>query len=227
MDYKQSADEYDNLVQSFVIQQPEQKKEVVVEEGYPFIDVDFKSLKEINPDVIGWIRIPDTIINYPIMHGEDNDEYIRTTFEKKSLSAGSIFLDYRNDSHLNDLNSVIYGHNMRDGSMFAPLAKYLDQEFFNEHKYIEIYTPTSAKVYSIVSLYTSTYEDKAYTFSFKNRPQFVSWLDERVEQNRIESLKVNHDKNVIVLSTCHGRSGTEFRLLLFLQELTKDELKNF
>jgi hypothetical protein len=82
------------------------------------------SLAQINPDVYGWISIAGTDINYPIVQGKDNDEYLHRTYKRENLFVGSIFMDYQNSADFSDCNSIIYGHNMKDGSMFGKLSRF-------------------------------------------------------------------------------------------------------
>jgi len=96
-------------------------------------------LREINPDFIGWIRI-DGVIDYPVVRGENNTRYLNTTFMGERNPSGAIFMDYRNNADFSDEVTIIYGHNMRDGSMFAPLHELRGTAFLDESKYIGIVT---------------------------------------------------------------------------------------
>ena len=98
--------------------------------------IDFDSLQEINPDVIGWLEMEavDTI-NYPIVQGEDNDYYLHRTFQRTDNFAGSIFMDYMNKSNFGQRNTIVYGHNMKNGSMFGSLKNYRDQEVYQKSPY--------------------------------------------------------------------------------------------
>ena len=103
--------------------------------------VDFNGLKAINPEVIGWIQIEGTSISYPIMKGKDNDYYLKHTFEGNYNAAGSIFIDYTNNSNFEDCNTIIYGHNMKNGSMFGLLRKHFKDRESVPGRYIWICTP--------------------------------------------------------------------------------------
>lgn len=93
--------------------------------------IDWKALKEKNPEVVGWILIPDTDISYPIVQGSDNSYYLNHTFEKKENYAGAIFMDAGADASFQDRNTIIYGHNVKHGTMFAELEKFKEQAFLN------------------------------------------------------------------------------------------------
>ena len=97
------------------------------------ITVDFDSLKALNPDVVGWIYSADTQINYPVLLGEDNSEYLHHMVNGEYNSAGSIFMDCRNKPDLSDFNTILYGHHMKNGSMFASLHQYTEQELPRRH----------------------------------------------------------------------------------------------
>ena len=103
--------------------------------------VDFRALKKINPDIVAWIRIPDTSIDYPVVQGNDDSYYLTHTFKKAEHVAGAIFLDSDNNADFSDDKNIIYGHNMKDGSMFRGLRNFLDDEFLKEHHILYLYLP--------------------------------------------------------------------------------------
>ena len=92
-------------------------------------DIDLAALQQQNPDTVGWIELPGTDISYPIMQGASNETYLRHTFNKEYLISGSIFMDFRNNKDYSDFNTIIFGHNMRDGTMFSQLGSYLNDDF--------------------------------------------------------------------------------------------------
>lgn len=103
----------------------------VVEQG--FLQVDFNKLEEINPDVIAWIEIPGLEISYPVVQGRDNDYYLHHLITGENHKSGSIFMDFHNQENLSDRNSIIYGHNMKDGSMFGTLDQYQSQALYRNY----------------------------------------------------------------------------------------------
>lgn len=108
----------------------------------PYVSpIPFEKLREINPDVVGWIRIPDTQIDYPIVHTDNNETYLDTDFEGKKNSAGTIFLDCDSEPDFSGRHNIIYGHHMKNGSMFKDIIQFKDETFFHEHQSIIIYTP--------------------------------------------------------------------------------------
>ncbi len=108
----------------------------------PPITVDFATLQGDNPDVIGWIYCPDTEVNYPILHSDDNRYYLRRLSDGTPNTAGSIFADCRNSADLSEENVILYGHNMSNGTMFALLPQYANQEFYDAHPVWYLLTPT-------------------------------------------------------------------------------------
>lgn len=123
----------------------------------PPISVDFATLQAANPDVIGWIYCPDTEVNYPVLHSDDNRYYLRRLSDGTYNTAGSIFADCRNSAELLEENVILYGHNMYNGSMFALLPQYAGQEFYDAHPIWYLLTPTANyKVELFAGFVTST-----------------------------------------------------------------------
>ena len=144
-EYKKGTDEYNHIAQMAVTERdPEEAAEPTAEGGLKApMNIDFKSLKSVNDDVVGWIyvgAVPD--INYPVVHGEDNETYLHHTYEKNYNFAGTIFVDYENKGDFNDCNTIVYGHNMKNGSMFAQLKKFSsNSDTYEKSKYFWIFTP--------------------------------------------------------------------------------------
>lgn len=121
-----------------------------------------KNLKTAYPDAIGWLYIPDTAINYPLMQGNDNDYYLHHAYDGSKLTAGSIFLDYRCENRLLNPLNVVYGHNMKNGSMFAGLLKYGDTAYLDEHRYGWLATESIVYRIDFFSLAKADREDAIY-----------------------------------------------------------------
>lgn len=148
-EYGKAAREYEEL-QEYVDDSLKKEKEETEDEKPQKTSIDFEALKEINSDIVAWIRIPE-VFDYPVVQGEDNQYYLSHTFRKESNKAGSIFLDYRNSRDFTDSKSIIYGHNMKDKTMFHVLRNFQDMDFYNKHREIWIYLPDgSTQVYEIV-----------------------------------------------------------------------------
>lgn len=143
--------------------------------------IDFEALSEVNPDVIGWIRIPDTNVDYPIVQTDDNDKYLHTSFEGEESIAGTVYLDFESDSDMMGFNNILYGHNMKNGSMFKDIVKYKDQSYFDEHKYFEIYTPERTIRLKAISCYYAKAEPIVRKTRFKTRESYEAFIKEMIK----------------------------------------------
>ena len=136
-DYHEASAGYQKL-QKFIIEKPnvekdskgQPKNQEKPEENLP--EIDFDGLRAMNGDIVAWIQIPGIGVDYPVVQGKDNEHYLHYTFDGKANKAGSIFLDYRNRADFTDSKVILYGHNMKDGSMFSNLKKYRDADFRKE-----------------------------------------------------------------------------------------------
>jgi sortase B len=117
----------------------------------PALTVDFAALREINADAAGWLYCPGTVIDYPVMAADDYTYYLRHLPDGTYNINGSLFMDYGNAADFSDALTVIYGHNMKSGSMFGSLAQYKAQDYYDAHPYLYLYTPTQN--YRIALLY--------------------------------------------------------------------------
>ena len=115
-------------------------------------EVSFQNLYNENNDYLFWLYIPNTKIDYPVMMSRDNKDYLHSSFYKEKLYAGTLFIDALSSKRENQDNLIIYGHNMKDGSMFGTLKKWRSEKYFNEHKFIEIYTEKEKRVYLIFAV---------------------------------------------------------------------------
>ena len=130
-------------------------------------NIDFKSLKEINSDTVGWLKVNGTNVEYVVVKGKNNDYYLSHNFEKQYNSAGWIFADYRNKFDYTDHNIIIYGHNMRDNSMFGTLKNILNEEWYNneENRHIVLVTEKGTFTYEVFSIY----EEKASDYPIQTK----------------------------------------------------------
>lgn len=170
--------------------------------------VDFSYLKEINPDIVAWIDLPDTSISYPVLQsGEDKKEdyYLHHNVDGSYGYPSSVYMQKTNSSDFCDSVTVLYGHNMKNGSMFAGLHSYKDADYFDTHSDIYVYTPTGTKHYRVfASLF---YDDSlildAYQ-GFQTGEEVKAFYKESVEKaNNVNyGVEVNEDSKILVLSTC-------------------------
>lgn len=204
---KLSQDDLDDII-----------KPTPVDTEYERIRNKLYALKELYPDLYGWVVLENTNINYPVMQAENNEFYLTHAYDGKSLQAGAIFADYRCDrTLLNNRNLILYGHHMTSassGAMFRPLDNFLSEDFFRNNGEIKIYTLDGAYTYKVFSVYTT---DKYYpyiTTYFPDEDSFVSFA-ERIAGNSIHEsdLKVGEGDHILTLSTCNNRT-TDGRLAI-------------
>lgn len=213
LEYKKGTDEYKELTQ-YVNLTPAQTQIQTEGEEDNFADpvVDFASLKSINPDIIGWLDVEAIdIINYPIVQGNDNDQYLHSTFEGTKNGAGSIFVDYTNKGDFTDSNTFIYGHNMKNNSMFGALKEFHKKETFENSPYIWIYTPESTKKYQIFSYHVTKVESESFQNQFDSPEDFQEYINTitRSSEHRAD-IQVSSEDKIITLSTCTNDDTTRF-----------------
>ncbi|MCD7716665.1 MAG: class B sortase [Lachnospiraceae bacterium] len=173
--------------------------------------VDFESLQEINSDIVGWIKIRALDLSYPVVQGEDNDYYLHRSFEQEDLFAGCLFMHYENESDFSDQNTIIYGHNMKNGSMFGSLKKFRDEEVYKTSKYFWIYTEDVIYMYRIFSARVVNKVGQPYQIVFTDE-EFEEFLTTAMEESEVDNtnVTVSTDDKVVTLSTCTGDSSTRF-----------------
>lgn len=199
LDYKEIDEEYEGIAEEYT-----------VEKDNEYLDINWTELLNRNKDVKAWIQIPDTNINYPVLQGETNDTYIHSDIDGKDLKAGSIFIASENQNPFQDINTVIYGHNMKNGSMFNNLKSYSKQEFADEHPYVYIYLPDgTVSQYKVISSHVITDESVLYNTNITNVPEFYQAI---MDKNKLSiSFDQNSTQPVITLSTCVSGSGEDGR----------------
>ncbi len=173
-DYHEASAGYQKL-QKYVIEKPDVEKEDggqaenqnKPEENLP--EIDFDGLRAINKDIVAWIQIPGIGVDYPVVQGKDNEHYLHYTFDGKANKAGSIFLDYRNRADFTNSKVILYGHNMKDGSMFSNLKKYQDEEFRKEQGKILLYLPDRVLECEIAECRQVSVKDSVYEIMQKER----------------------------------------------------------
>lgn len=172
-------------------------------------ELNLDALREVNPDVVGWIMIPDTVISYPVMQGTDNDYYLKHTWDGKRYAVGSIFLEHLCRPDLADFNTIIYGHNMNNGSMFASLREYRNQEHWETHPYVYIRCDEGVYRYEIFSSYLAKVKSNTYGIEFVSDNTRNRFLTE-ITGNSVIHTGVTPEitDRILTLSTCSGRSTT-------------------
>ena len=170
--------------------------------------IDWEGLKNRNEDIIGWIDIPAVEISYPLVQGDDNEFYLHRGIDKEYLFAGCLFLDSACDRELQNYNSIIYGHNMRNGSMFARLKEFLSAETIQKCPYFWIYTPGGDFLFRVVSAHTAAPGSDTFTVRFKDYKSYAAWIEKMVALSAPScgAVAVPGDR-LVTLSTCTNDSS--------------------
>ena len=184
--------------------------------NYVETPVDFVELKKKNPDIYAWINIPGTSVDYPVLRREDdNSYYLNHTVEEKKSIYGSIYTENYNDTDFADFNTVIYGHNMKNGTMFGTLKKYRDKAFFEQNQYINIYMPGRIMKYQIFAAYVWDNRHILLSLDFSNEDIREAYIDmilstRKMNANINSGLPVTKDDRIITLSTCTGNDEERY-----------------
>lgn len=149
------------------------------EESHTYVSpIDFNKLRQVNPDIVGWIKIEGTNIDYPIVQTTNNETYLNTDIEGHKSAEGAIFLDYESEPDFSGRHNIIYGHHMKNGTMFKDLIRYKDQDFFEKHQNIIIYTPEKEfHLRPVTALYTDASALRRKT-GFETEESFQAYVKE-------------------------------------------------
>lgn len=215
-EYKKGTDEYNQIEEMAVTERDADSAEVAGPSAQikPPIEVDFDKLKSVNEDVVGWIYVdalPD--ISYPIVKGKDNQTYLHQTYEKNYNFAGTIFVDYENSGDFSDCNTLVYGHNMKNGSMFGHLKKFReDDKLYKQDKYFWILTPERNYRYEIITAYTTGVNSDTYTLFKGPGEEFEEYLETIKGYSEIQTddTDLTIKDRIVTLSTCTGNESTRF-----------------
>ena len=223
LNYRQSAALYEELTRflSFdAVETDGSQEELEIEEGeegeveetfalpagVTLPTVDFESLREINPNVVGWIILEGTQINYPVVQGDTNYQYLHHLFDGTFNPSGSIFVDAYNNPGFVDLHNIIYGHHMNDGQMFAALEFYRSQQFLDENPYIFLLTPERDYVIKVFSGFVAdpNQSTESWRYQFDGEEDIAPWLEYTLGRSEIESnIEVLPSHRFVTLSTCN------------------------
>lgn len=166
-------------------------------------EVDFEALLETNEDVKAWIYSEDTVINYPVVQGEDNQYYLYRMINGEWNGKGSIFIDYRCENPFSDFNTILYGHRMRDGSMFDSLAEYRDRDYYEKHRKMMLITPEKKYDLYIFGVVTVASDSDRYKYSFESAEEEQEYLNRIRENSEIDTdVSVSAGDRIVMLSTC-------------------------
>lgn len=187
--------------------------------GYPAIAVDVAGLQKANPDVVGWIYVPDTVVSYPLVRGSDNEKYLHESYDGQTTASGSIFMDCRSSAALTDDNTVIYGHNMKNGSMFGGLKKYADSTYLRAHPYVYLYLADRVLRYRVFAACKTESDSESYTLKFGDGVDFNGFLQyiEKSAGGNVSELP-DTPAPLLTLSTCTSTTETGRFTVLAVRE---------
>ncbi len=181
---------------------PADTEEAPAEERCP-ISVDFEALRAVNPDVVGWLYCEGTVINYPVLQGRDNDSYLHHTYDGSYNAAGSIFVEAANRPGFADANTIIYGHNMKSGIMFAGLPSWANQDYYEAHPVFWLLTPEQDYCVELFSGYVTAATSDTYTIFTGPGEELMNYLRDAAGRSdfKTEVFPESGDR-CVVLSTC-------------------------
>lgn len=179
------------------------------------IPIDFAALQAQNPDVYAWIKVPGTAVDYPILQSpSDNSYYLTHDLNKEEKAEGAIFTENYNTKTFEDPNTVIYGHDMKNGSMFQSLHDYMDRSFFDQNREVLIYTPDKILHYKIFAAYLYDSRHLLQSIDFGNKEIYQKYLDNIFSMRDMNafvdtSMEVTCEDKIITLSTCYAGIATQ------------------
>ncbi len=188
------------------IQTLEPPAAVEKEYDYPDVvwpEVDFEQLKQINPEIVGWIYDEGMGLNYPVVQAQDNTKYLTTLFDGRRNKTGCLFLDAGNAADFSDRHSIIYGHNRKNGSMFGRLSRYKKQRYYEEHPRILLITEQGRYVLEIFSGHVARSNSGAWKIRFADETEFAQWRSIICERSSIKTgVRPEEGERILTLSTC-------------------------
>lgn len=166
------------------------------------VAVDFDSLQKISGDAVAWLYCPDTELNYVVAQGWDNTRYLHRLLDGSYANGGTLFVDSENSRDFSDWNTVIYGHNMKNGTMFATLVKYREQAFYDQHPQLYLYVPGHRYTLELVAGFTTDTNDRIYRIpaTFDDREKILDYA--RKHSTFVSDTQVGLEDKLVTLSTC-------------------------
>ena len=166
-------------------------------------EIDFKKLKEVNSDIAAWLYAPGTPINYPVVQCADDEYYLNHLFDGTKNKNGCLFIEKKNRTDFSDDNTIIYGHNMASGSMFAELLEYKDPSYAKEHPYLYLITEDASYRIEVFSAHVTEPESDAYDIRLGTAENFRAWILKMANRSSFSvNIKMTTKERIITLSTC-------------------------
>lgn len=197
-------------------------EEVIQENEKGESEIDFDKLKKMNSDVVGWLKVKNTKINYPVVQSDDNSFYLDHSFDKTYNAAGWPFMDYRVDLDGKDKNITIYGHNRKDGSMFGSLEDILDSKWYGnkENLKIEYTTEKEKEIYQVFSIYQIEKETYYTNNYFSSNEEFSAFISELKSRSKVDfEVEVDYSDTILTLSTC--ADNNHYRTVLHAKKINE------
>lgn len=193
---------------------PQQVSTEAIDETTAFT-VNFDALSQLNPDCIAWLLCEDTTLSYPVVQGEDNAYYLNHLFNNETNGAGCLFLDAANQADFSDRNSIIYGHAMKNGTMFASLAYYAEQAYYEAHPVMHLLTPYGSYQVQIFAAGVASVEEPIWETTFEAQENFAEWLNavSAISQLQTSTMPSSTDR-VLTLSTCTYGGSDDARFVV-------------
>lgn len=208
-----------NKPSEIVIDTNSQSSQTVSSEKEPIVvetPVNFNELKSVNDEIYAWINIPNANVNYPILQSKtERSYYLSHNVNKQKSSYGAIYTQNYNKTDFSDYNTIIYGHNMKNGTMFGSLKRYRDKAFFDANQYIEIYMPGRILKYRVFAAYTFDDRHILMSFNFSDVADRQLYLEtiygyKNVRNHFRDDVTVTTDDKIITLSTCTSNDEQRF-----------------
>lgn len=193
----------DRIENQQLINELQQLKTVVEENEEIKEESKFASLQKVNDDFVGWITIENTQINYPVVQADDNEYYLDKNFEKQNTLSGSIFIDFRNKLTEENKNIILYGHRMKDGTMFGELNKFLNADFFVSSPTIQFETLEKNYHLEVFSTYLTTTDFNYIQTDFSNDDEYVEFLQQLYDRSVYKKqVELTPNTKIVTFSTC-------------------------
>lgn len=194
------------------------------EAGPPAISVDFDALKAENPDIVGWIYCADTPVNYPIVQSEDNDYYLYRLPDGQENKNGTIFMDYRNKPDFSDWNTLIYGHNMKNGAMFGIVPNYIEQSYYEEHPVWYLLTEEKTYAIRLIGGFVESTQNAEYMFPSSPAERDVLYEKASRTSSFQSGVIIRPQEKLITMATCvYDYEDARYVLVGVLREVVLSE----
>ena len=225
-----ATNEYDNIRSTYADLQAHGSAGDSENDGYPDLAVDIEGLEKTNPDITAWIYMPCLEISYPVVKEKEIDEYLNKTFEGKESYAGSLFEDVLSDENFCGMHDMIFGHNMKDGSMFGKLKEVYSSkkaDILKENPYVYIYTRDTVYRYEAFAYEITTAGSDAYS-EVNDNDEYDRFIDYVLSNNQWGSGKEKTFENrpsILSLSTCSGVTGGKKRFVIHTFKESQKEVR--